>query len=180
MMNKSSGGRPSGRVISVDASGRVQSVESPQTRDARTRLGQLAWLLDSSIPLPGTRFKIGVDALLGLLPIVGDLIGVLISGYIINEAARLGVPRSVLLRMGFNVGVEGLVGVIPIVGDVFDAAWKANQRNVRLLNAWSERPVETERTSRVFGAALVLILAALLALLGMAAFFLIRWIANAL
>lgn len=70
------------------------------------------------------------------------------------------------LRMAINVGVEGVVGIIPFAGDAFDAAWKAKQRNVRLLDAWLDRPGKTERVSRLFGVSLVLALAALLALGG--------------
>jgi hypothetical protein len=166
------------RVISVDSSGKVQSVEEPGTRETRERLSQLAWLLDSSIPIPGTRLTIGIDALIGLFPIIGDLIGVLLSSYILSEAARVGAPKSVLMRMGFNVGLEGLVGMVPFAGDVFDAAFKANQRNVRLLDAWLDQPKKTVRSSRAFGA--ILILAIALFLLGLIAlgFLLIRWIAG--
>jgi len=144
----------------------------------RERLRRLAWLLDSSIPIPGTRFTTGVDALIGLVPVLGDLIGVLLSSYILGEAARLGAPRVVLLRMAFNVGVEGVVGIVPLAGDLFDAAWKANQRNVRLLDAWLDRPQKAERSSRAFVLLLVLALAALLVLLGVLGFLLLRWIAG--
>lgn len=166
--------RRSPRIISVDPSGKVQSVEEPGVRETRQRLRQLAWLLDSSIPVPGTRFTIGLDALIGLFPVLGDLLGVLISGYIVNEAARLGAPRTVLLRMAANIVVEGVIGIIPFAGDAFDAAWKANQRNVRLLDAWLDRPGKPARASRLFGATLVLALAALLALLALGGFFLVR------
>ena len=115
--------------------------------EARRRLGRLAWLLDSSIPLPGTRLTIGIDALIGLVPFLGDLAGVLASSYILAEAARIGVSRSVLLRMALNVAIEGVVGAIPIAGDVFDAAFKANQRNVRLLNQWVDQPRRAQRAS---------------------------------
>jgi hypothetical protein len=102
----------------------------------RARLNRLAWLLDSSIRVPGTNFRIGLDALLGLLPGGGDAAGVLLSSYIVLEAARMGAPRRTLFLMLLNVAVEALVGAIPLAGDLFDAAWKANQRNVALLNAW--------------------------------------------
>ena len=164
------------RIISVDSSGHVQSVEEAGVRNTRERLNQLAWLLDSSIPIPGTRLSVGLEALIGLFPILGDLIGVLLSSYILGEAARLGAPRILLMRMAFNIGVEGVVGIIPFAGDVFDAAWKANQRNVRLLNAWLDRPVKAKRASRLFGVLLVLAVAALLALLGVGAFLLLRWV----
>lgn len=172
--------RRSPRIISVDPTGKVQSVETAGARATRERLNQLAWLLDSSIPIPGTRLTVGLDALIGLFPVVGDLLGVLISSYIVNEAARLGAPKIVLLRMAVNIGVEGVIGIIPLAGDVFDAAWKANQRNVRLLGAWLDRPGKIERASRLFGVSLVLALAALLALLGAVGFFLVRWLIGAL
>ena len=124
----------------------------------REQLKALAWLLDSSIRLPGG-FRIGVDALVGLVPLVGDAAGVLLSGYIVSQAARLGVPRGVLLRMIFNVAVEGFVGLIPVVGDVFDAAWKANQRNVKLLESHLDKPAETARSSRwIVGGLLLLVI----------------------
>src|SRR4026209_2128748 len=122
----------------------------PLTWQVRERLARLAWLLDSSIPIPGTRFSIGLDALIGLFPVVGDAVGGFLSSYIVKEAAALGVPRSILARMVFNVALEGLVGMIPFAGDVFDAAWKANQRNVRLLNAGLDHPGAARRSSRAF------------------------------
>lgn len=164
------------RVISVDQQGKVQSVEEPGVHETRERLSWLAWLLDSSIPIPGTRLTIGLDALIGLVPFLGDLVGVLLSSYILGEAARLGAPRTLLWRMAFNVGVEGVVGVVPFAGDVFDAAWKANQRNVRLLDAWLDQPHKARRQSRLFVALLVAVVASFLVLLGVLgylAFFLI-------
>jgi hypothetical protein len=138
-------------------------------REARERLERLAWLLDSSIPVPGTGFRIGLDPLIGLIPFFGDLAGVLLSSYIVREAAALGVPRSVLLRMVFNVALEGLVGMIPLAGDVFDAAYKANQRNVRLLAAWLERPRQMQRRSRALVLGVTAALAGIVVLLGAAA-----------
>jgi hypothetical protein len=137
-------------------------------------LNRLAWLLDSSIPIPGTRFSIGLDALIGLVPFLGDLIGVALSTYIVGEAARLGASRSVLARMVFNVAVEGLAGLVPLAGDVFDAAWKANQRNVRLLAAWVDQPRRTQRASALFTAALVLALLATAAVPVVLTYLLIR------
>ncbi|HJS78291.1 MAG TPA: DUF4112 domain-containing protein [Burkholderiales bacterium] len=110
----------------------------------RRKLERLAWLLDSSIPIPGTRFSIGLDALIGLVPFLGDLIGVLLSTYIVGEAARLGAGRSVLARMVLNVAVEGLAGLVPLAGDVFDAAWKANKCGSSGLG-WSTRRARSAR-----------------------------------
>ena len=126
--------------------------------EARERLQKLAWLLDSSIPVPGTPFTIGLDALIGLVPVIGDLIGVLLSSYIVAEAARLGAGRSILARMTFNVAVEGLGGMVPFAGDIFDAAWKANQRNVRLLSDYLEHPRRATASSRWFIAGMFLII----------------------
>jgi hypothetical protein len=162
------------RIIDIDSTGRVEAVRSEGAEQARKDLQHLAWLLDSSIPVPGTRLTIGVDALIGLFPVIGDLIGVALSSYIVSQASRLGAPRSVLLRMSFNVLVEGLVGIVPIAGDLFDAGFKANQRNVRLLGAWMDQPGRTVRSSRAFGVVLVFALVALLVLLGAGSYFLIR------
>ena len=147
---------------------------------ARERLARLAWLLDSSIPIPGTRFSVGLDALIGLFPVVGDLVGVFLSSYIVREAAALGVSRTILARMAFNVALEGLVGMIPFAGDVFDAAFKANQRNVRLLSSWLERPRATQRASGAFVAVVMAALVALLVLLAAAGFLLARWVWSSL
>jgi hypothetical protein len=136
------------RIISVGPSGDIRSIETDDVRTTRERLARLAWLLDSSIPIPGTGLSIGVDALIGLIPFLGDLVGVVISSYIVGEAARLRAPTSLLLRMALNIGVEGVIGSVPLIGDIFDAAWKANQRNVRLLDAWLERPIEAGRNNR--------------------------------
>jgi hypothetical protein len=146
------------------------------TRQVRERLNWLAWLLDSSIPIPGTRLTIGLDALIGLFPVIGDAVGVVLSSYIVREAAALGVPGSILARMAFNVALEGLVGMIPLAGDVFDAAWKANQRNVRLLNAWLDAPHAARHSSRRFVAALVAGVVVFLVAACAAGFFIARWL----
>jgi len=164
--------KPAERVLE----GEVLGPETAEERRARDRLAFLAWLLDSSIPIPGTRFTIGLDAVIGLVPVIGDLIGVLASSIIVVEANRLGVPRSVLTRMAFNVAVEGIVGMIPFLGDVFDAGWKANQRNVRLLNLWMEQPHRTTRSSRLLVAGLVAGLAAFVGVCGYAGYMLLRWL----
>ncbi len=132
--------------------------------DEDPRLGRvrgLAYLLDNSIPLPGGA-RIGVDALIGLIPGVGDLAGSALSVYILGQAARMGAPKPLLLRMAGNVAVETIVGSVPFLGDLFDAAWKANARNTRLLTTYLESPARAERAGRGF---VVLLVVALLALL---------------
>ena len=151
--------------------------EEIRNRNAiRRRLNRLAWLLDSSIPIPGTRLSIGIDALIGLVPFIGDLVGVLLSSTILIEAARLGAGRSLLARMALNVAVEGLAGLVPFAGDVFDAAWKANQRNVRLLNQWLDQPQRAERSSWLLLAGLVAGLVALVVILLLLGFLVLRWL----
>lgn len=121
------------------------------------RLRRLAHTLDSSITLPGG-YRIGLDGLIGLIPGVGDLAGSALSTYIVVEAARLGVSRLVLVRMMLNVMLETAVGVIPIIGDLFDFAWKANNRNIALLEQ-SYRPDgnRQEPMSRRLGGAVILL-----------------------
>jgi hypothetical protein len=166
------------RIIDVDDAGNVRAVEKSGAREIRERLRWLAWLLDSSIPVPGTRFTVGVDALIGLVPFIGDLVGVALSSFILKEAARLGAPKSVLLRMSFNVALEGVIGIIPFAGDVFDAAFKANQRNVKLLEAWMDDPRRTVRSSRAFGTVLVIGVVVFLVLLVALGIVVARWIAG--
>ena len=139
-------------------------------------LERLAWLLDSAFVIPGTRFRVGLDALIGLVPGIGDLIGAALSAYIVAEAARRGLPRSVLLRMALNVGLEALVGIVPIVGDLFDAAWKANQRNVALLRQYAAVPRRAHMQSRLVVAGWLLAIIAVLAGAAIAAYTLLRWL----
>lgn len=106
--------------------------------DARMRVHRLARLMDSSIRLPGG-FRIGVDGLIGLVPVVGDFAAAGVSFYIVAQAARAGVPASALARMVLNVALDAVVGAIPVLGDVFDVAFKANLRNARLMDACLDR-----------------------------------------
>lgn len=128
------------------------------------RLRALAWLLDNSIPLPGG-FRVGIDAIIGLVPGVGDAVGALISAYIVNEARNMGAPRSVLLRMMGNVMIETIIGAIPFAGDLFDAAFKANSRNLALLAQHQLDPVRSRRGSRLFVASFSLLLLLFVALM---------------
>jgi hypothetical protein len=97
------------------------------------RLRRLAVLMDSAIEVPGLGVSFGVDPIIGLVPVVGDLVSTAASLYIVYEAHRLGASKGVLARMLGNVALDLLVGEIPVLGDVFDVAFKANVRNLRLL-----------------------------------------------
>jgi hypothetical protein len=137
------------------------------------RLRDLARVLDEAIRIPGTNIRIGLDALLGLLPGGGDVAGGLFSGLIILQAARTGAPAAILGRMLGNVLVDVIVGAIPLLGDVIDVAWRANTRNVRLLESWEARPVSTKRASTLaVGATLLaLLIVVVLAVWGSIALF---------
>ncbi len=111
------------------------------------RLRRLAALLDDAFEIPGTGFRVGLDPLIGLVPGIGDLAGGLLGAYVLLAAWRLGAPASVLVRMVTNLGIDVVVGVLPLAGDVADAAWKANTRNVRVLERWMATPTRTERAS---------------------------------
>lgn len=126
----------------------VDEVDGLASERIDARLGRLARVLDSSMRVPGTRFRFGLDAVIGLIPGVGDAAGTLLSSYIVLEAARAGAPKHVLVRMATHVVVESVVGVVPILGDLFDVAWKANERNVRLLREWRHRTPGGARTTR--------------------------------
>lgn len=110
------------------------------------------------------------------MPFIGDLAGVLLSSIIVAQAHRIGASRRVLARMALNIAIEGLVGLVPFAGDVFDAGWKANQRNVRLLNAWLESRKKTERASGLVVLGVLAGLAAFAVLSVYLTFAALRWL----
>lgn len=138
------------------------------------RLDTLAYWMDNSIPIPGTGRRVGLDALIGLVPGVGDAAGSVLSGYIVVEGARLGAPFPVLLRMVLNVGIEAVLGAVPFAGDVFDAWWKANDRNVRLLRRAVREPDAARRSSAAVLVTVVLLLLLVLGGAGVLAFLAVR------
>jgi hypothetical protein len=126
---------------------RTASEPSPLDADI-SRFRQLARLLDAAVRVPGTNIRFGLDAVLGLIPGAGDIAGGLLSTFIILQAAKLGAPQSVLVRMVMNVAVDSIVGAVPILGDLFDIGWKSNTRNAELLERYVERPQATRAASR--------------------------------
>ena len=131
--------------------------------DRTASLQSLARLLDAVFRIPGTEVRFGLDAMIGIIPGVGDLAGAVVAGYLVIAAARLGASPAVLLRMLLNVAVDTLLGSIPFLGDVFDVAWRANTRNVALLQRHLARPAATRAASRavvagvLFGIVLLLV-----------------------
>lgn len=116
------------------------------------RLRSLTHLLDNAIAIPGTSYRIGLDPLLGLFPGAGDYIGAALSAYIVLKAAQMGIPKAILTQMVTNILIETLVGSVPILGDLFDAAWKANAKNMALLETHVNRtiPQENEEPNWLF------------------------------
>jgi hypothetical protein len=97
------------------------------------RVRAIADLLDEAIEVPGINYKIGLDPILGILPVGGDAVSAAISLYIVAEGARMGASRDTVMKMLFNIGVDAVIGSIPVLGTLVDAVWKANERNVALL-----------------------------------------------
>lgn len=113
-------------------------------RDPATRARSIARLLDTAVRVPGTSIRFGLDAVLGLVPGIGDFAGAALSGYVILTAARAGAPNTLLARMLANVGLDTLVGAVPLLGDLFDVAFRANVRNAALLDDWLVRSGQGE------------------------------------
>ncbi len=103
-------------------------------------LRQLSYLLDNAVAIPGTSFRVGADAIIGLLPFGGDVLVGIISIYIVYRAAKLGLPKATLVRMILNIFIDVVIGAIPMLGDIFDATWKCNTKNVGLLEKHLESP----------------------------------------
>lgn len=118
----------------------------------------LARQLDSRFRIPGTSIRFGWDALLGLVPGLGDAIGGLMGGFGVYTAWRLGAPASVLLRLLLNVALDLAIGTLPLLGDLFDLGWKSNQRNLALIERWQAAPHQTHRRSALLLAGLGLLL----------------------
>ena len=106
----------------------------PSREDSLARITLLARLLDSAFLIPGLNRRVGFDALLGLVPGVGDALSAALASYIIWEARQLGLPRWKIARMVGNVAMDTAIGAIPLAGDVFDVFFKANERNMRIIH----------------------------------------------
>lgn len=129
----------------------------------------LARLFDQAFRVPGTNWRFGLDAVLGLFPGIGDLLGAAVAAYGIVLARRMGVPGAVQLRMIANVAIDSTLGAVPVAGDLFDAVFKAHQRNHALLERWLGEPRRVETASRLaLWAVPVAALLAIVATLGLA------------
>ena len=154
-------------------------VRSPKSREPRVyndpQAEYLAWLMDSSIGVG--RFTIGLDALIGLIPGLGDMLTSLMGYFIVMRAMQSGVHRGAVLRMVANLGIDALVGIVPVVGDFFDMAYKANTRNMKIYRealSGARAPLKDWG----FVALIVVILLLLLALPLLGLIFLIQWVSS--
>ncbi len=148
------------------------------------RLRLITRLFDQAFSIPGTKWRFGVDALLGLVPGLGDIAGALVAVYAIRVARRLGAPPAIQLHMLTNLGLDALVGTIPLLGDLFDFVYKAQTRNLSLLDHWLETPHAAQRASKrglVLIPLAVLLVFVTLTVLGVWALWIfVHWLASAL
>jgi len=130
--------------------------------------------------MPGTSVRFGLDPVLGLVPGLGDAAGALLAAWIFVEAIRLGAPRATLVRIASNIAIDALVGAVPLLGDVFDVVWKANLKNVELLERHTLDPAGARKSDRMFVTLLAGGVAALCGGLLLGGALLTRWLIRAL
>ena len=142
-----------------------------------SRLRRISRLLDNAISIPGTKISFGLDPIIGLLPGGGDTITGGIAGYIVVEAARMGVPREILWKMVGNILIDSLAGTVPVVGDLFDVGWKANVRNIELLEKHLD-VAESGNSNPLFVIGLVLLISLIVLGFAAIAFLSVTWFWN--
>jgi Domain of unknown function (DUF4112) len=114
------------------------------------RLRSISDLWDRAFGIPGTKWRVGLESLVGLLPVGGDVVGLGISIYILWQVVQFNLPKTILVRMVVNIAIDALVGSVPILGDLFDVTWKANTKNVNLLESHLQQPSQSRRADRRF------------------------------
>jgi hypothetical protein len=133
-MNDSFGNSPFGNFA-------FNTLRGASRSERIARIDALASLLDTAFTVPGTNIRFGLDGLIGLVPGIGDAITTAMSLWIVHEAHQIGAPKHVVARMLGNVALDSVVGAVPLIGDAFDVVWRANRRNMRLLQDWLDREV---------------------------------------
>ena len=129
---------------------------------AEQRIGRVTRVLDELVSVPGTPIKLGLDPLIGLIPVVGDAVAALVGAWVILEASRFGIPRVVLGRMALNLAVDLGIGAIPLVGDAYDAFFRSNSRNLDLFRRHALDPDASTRGHQAFLVGLVLVVVGIL------------------
>lgn len=125
------------RALPVESMRDIARTAAPSS--AVLRMQTIANILDSAFVIPGTKQRVGIDAIIGLIPGAGDVVTTILSSYIIWEARNLGVSRTALARMLTNLGIHAVVGSLPLIGDIFDAFFRVNQRNMRIVRSELEK-----------------------------------------
>jgi uncharacterized protein DUF4112 len=156
----------------------VGASRAERFRAAEQRIGRVTRVLDELVGVPGTPIKVGLDPVIGLIPVVGDAVAAGVGAWVIAEAARFGIPRLVLGRMVLNLLLDLGIGAIPILGDVYDLFFRSNTRNLALFRRHALDPDASTRGERAFFAGLLLVIVGILWLAFVALGTLIDWLAN--
>ena len=131
-------------------------------RAAERRIGRVTHALDELIGIPGTPIKVGLDPIVGLIPVVGDAVAGIVGAWVIGEAARFGIPRVVLARMVVNLVIDLAIGAIPLLGDLYDVAFRSNSRNLALFRRHALEPNASTRNDQAFFAGVALLVVGVL------------------
>jgi hypothetical protein len=154
--------------------------DDERAQRALDKLRLVTRLMDQAFGIPGTKWRFGLDALFGLVPGLGDIVGAIVAVYALHVARRLRAPGEVQLHMLTNIALDATVGTIPILGDLFDFAYKAQTRNLALIDDWLKTPQDARRRSRrglILIPLVIFIVFVTLTVLGVVALFLfIRWL----
>ena len=138
-----------GEVVGASRAERFAAVEA--------RIRRVTNILDELVPIPGTGYRFGVDPIIGLIPVVGDVLGAVVGLWVIGEATRFGVPRIVVARMTVNLLVDLAVGIIPFVGDILDFVSRSNSRNIELFKTHALDPGASTAGHQAFFAGVILV-----------------------
>jgi len=149
---------------------------TPAQEQRLAGLRRIAELLDNAFVVPGTSYRVGLDPIIGLIPGFGDLVSPLFAIGMLLQARDLGIPRVVQMRMLINVAIDAVIGVVPVAGDLFDFAWKANEKNMALL----ELHAREERGGTPGDWAFVALMIVLVVLIGAIPFVLLAWLFSAI
>lgn len=156
----------------------VGASRAERFRAAERRIGRVTRILDELVSVPGTPVKVGLDPVIGLVPVVGDAVAAGVGAWVIAEAARFGVPRVVLGRMVLNLVVDLGIGAIPLIGDAYDLFFRSNSRNLDLFRRHALDPDASTRGQRAFFAGLLLVIVGILWLAFVTLGWLIDWLAT--
>lgn len=138
-----------GDVVGASRAERFRAVER--------RIGRVTHALDELVGIPGTPVRVGLDPIVGLIPVVGDAVAAIVGAWVIGEAARFGIPRIVIARMVVNLVVDLAIGAIPFLGDLYDFAFRSNSRNLALFRRHALEPDASTRGDQAFFAGLALL-----------------------